>query len=84
MPDIESFLVQASPITHVANLHCPLFLFHADDDSRVSPVGVAAFRAKVSQTNSRVTDSSVATGGHYQSMIDQGVPRAIAWLKSLP
>lgn len=35
LPDGESFFVKASPITHVASLKCPLFLFHASDDSVV-------------------------------------------------
>jgi len=34
--------------------------------------------------NSRVTLVKTATGGHYNSMIREGVPKAIAWLKALP
>ena len=83
VPDIADFLVRTSPITHAEKLHCPLFLFHADDDSNVPKSDNVAFLEKVRTTNSQVTFSETTTGNHYDSMIDVGVPRAIAWLKKL-
>lgn len=83
LPGMGDFFVQSSPITHAANLRCPLFLFRAADDTNVPAADTAAFRKAVSATNDRVTYFQAATGGHYQSMIAAGIPRAIAWLKAL-
>jgi len=78
------FLSDRSPGAHPAALRCPLFLFHADDDSNVPTADVAAFADAVRRTNPHVTFVRVPTGNHYQSMIDQGIPHAIHWLRALP
>lgn len=83
VPDINAFAAKVSPITRAADLHCPLFIFHADDDTTVPSAELDAFVRKVSRTNPAVTVSNVAQGGHYDSMITVGVPRGVAWLKSL-
>ena len=83
VPNIIGFLTRTSPITHAAELHCPLFLFHARDDETVPTSDVDAFAQKVTRTNSQVTYSQVSKGGHYESMLTMGVPRAINWLKEL-
>lgn len=80
-PNIAAFLARSSPKTHVGEIHCPTFLFYADDDS-ITPLKtnrpfVQALEAKNPQT----TFVEVAEGEHYDSMIDEGIPRAIAWLK---
>ena len=80
----RDFLTRSSPNTHPEKVRCPLFLFHADDDSNLPTLDVDAFAAQVQQTNSAVTYVKVPTGNHYQSMIDEGVPRAITWLGTLP
>ena len=84
VPDIEAFCVETSPITHAERLRCPLLLFHADDDGNVTKEQVTKFRDKVSRTNHHVTYVSVHSGGHYRSMIDEGIPRGLAFLKALP
>ena len=83
-PGFGAFLTDRSPNAHPADLRCPLFLFHADDDSNVPTAEVAAFSDAVRRTNSHVTFVRVPTGDHYQSMIDQGIPHAIHWLLALP
>ena len=83
-PDIRAFLVRTSPITRAADIHCPLFLFHARDDDNVPTSDVGLFNQKVSLTNAHVTFSQVDTGGHYDSMIKEGVPQAIKWFQALP
>lgn len=84
LPGYRDFLTLSSPNTHPEKLRCPLFLFHADDDSIVKTEDVDAFAAQVTKTNRNVTYTKVSTGEHYESMIDQGIPPAIQWLRTLP
>ncbi len=81
LPDYAQFLVRSSPSTNVHTLHCPLFLFHADDDANVPTSDNISFARLVTQTNHHVTFVRVATGNHYQSMINPGIPTAILWLR---
>ncbi len=85
LPGIVSYLSSGSPITYVAEYRCPLFIFHARDDSNEPFESSAAFVAKLQAAGSaKVKFATVATGDHYQSMIDQGIPEAIRWLQSKP
>jgi dienelactone hydrolase len=72
-----------SPLTGAAHLRCPLFLFTADDDSVVEPAQSARFAAAVGQLNPAVTYRRVPGGDHYDSMINEGVPSAVEWLRGL-
>jgi dipeptidyl aminopeptidase/acylaminoacyl peptidase len=84
VPGLGRDLAALSPDANAAKLKCPLFLFHAADDSNVPAEDNANFAELVRRTNKAVTYVSVPTGDHYDSMIQQGIPRAIAWLKALP
>ena len=77
------FIRENSPLTHASQLSCPLFIFGADDDNVVQPSQPALFAAAVAKVNRAVTYVRVPTGGHYDSMIKEGVPRAIKWLQEL-
>ncbi|MGO8672562.1 MAG: alpha/beta hydrolase family protein [Capsulimonadaceae bacterium] len=79
----KAFLKRASPITNTAKLTCPVFVFHAEDDQVVGSADNDAFVDKLQSTNSHVTYVRVPTGGHFQAMAEQGIPKAIAWLKAL-
>jgi len=81
VPGFKSFLVDCSPIKRAAAIHCPVYLFHADDDAEISTTDVTGFFKTLSQTNNGVTFEHVPSGGHYDSMIQQGIPRGIAWIK---
>ena len=81
IPGFAEFIRHYSPINATTTLKCPVFIFHADDDSNVPASDNAEFVAKLQQTNTQVTFTRVPTGNHYQSMIDQGLPRAVEWLK---
>ncbi len=70
-----------SPKLGEARLDCPLFLFHARDDGNLPVAESEAFAARLQALGKAVTLDLVDDGDHYQSMIDQGIPRAIAWLK---
>ena len=85
LKDIRHFLVRSSPVTHAANLHCPLFLFHSRED-QVAPISnsqrlVEILRERESPVP--VEFKSIGRGDHYQPMIDEGIPAGIAWMKSL-
>lgn len=84
VPGFSGFLRSYSPSANAFALTCPLFLFHADDDSRVPISQVSDFAEQVKATNPNVTFIRVPTGDHYDSMIEQGIPDAIRWLQSLP
>lgn len=81
VPAVGRYVEKASPHTRTADLHCPVFLFQALDDSVVSPPTTRAFANQVKQTNPSVAYAEVSEGDHYDSMIQQGIPMAIAWLK---
>jgi dipeptidyl aminopeptidase/acylaminoacyl peptidase len=82
-PGITDFLASISPVANVEKLRCPLFLFHADDDSNVPLEDNQKFADAARRTNHNVTFVRVPSGGHYQSMIDEGIPRAIEWFNAL-
>jgi len=82
-PSFPTFIHEYSPLTGADKLRCPAFIFHASDDTNSKQADVAAFVVKAKKTNNRVTYIEVPTGGHYESMIDQGIPQGIAWLKTL-
>lgn len=73
-----------SPITQVARLNGPLLLFHARDDSNEPVARNEAFAARARALGKAVTLDLVNTGDHYESMIRQGIPHAIAWLQGQP
>jgi predicted Zn finger-like uncharacterized protein len=81
IPGYRGFLRFSSPKTHVEKLKCPVFLFHAQDDTNVPVAQATAFADLLKKTNADVTLDTSARGGHYQSMIDAGIPRGIAWMQ---
>ncbi|MBI5363801.1 MAG: prolyl oligopeptidase family serine peptidase [Planctomycetes bacterium] len=84
IPGWSAFLARISPDRHVTDLRVPLFLFGAEDDDNVRYADVAAFAEKVRGSKREVVFEHAAEGGHYQAMIDAGLPRAIAWAQALP
>jgi dipeptidyl aminopeptidase/acylaminoacyl peptidase len=78
------FLKRTSPIHNIRQLRCPTFLYHAEDDTRISIRETQTFVETLKKTNPRVTFVRGAKGDHYDSMIDEGMPKAIAWLRSNP
>ena len=79
---IADFVVQSSPNTHESRLNCPVFLFHAEDDGNVDVEETQEFAARLKQKGRDVTLKIVPTGDHYDSMIDEGIPAGIQWLKT--
>lgn len=84
IPGFRDFVNWLSPDHHLDTLKCPVLIFHAKDDD-VVPVEMSIdFQKKLAKTNKNTVLKLVEKGGHYQSMLDQGIPAAIKWLNSLP
>lgn len=84
VPSATAFFSDFNPIDHFNRLNCPFFLFHALDDSNVAPGQSTAAAQKIRGMGKKVTLVMVTSGDHYDSMIREGIPRAINWLKGLP
>jgi dipeptidyl aminopeptidase/acylaminoacyl peptidase len=84
IPGYREFLEWSSPDRGISSLKCPVFLFTAADDSNVRTDQVISFAYTLQQTNPRVTLVRVHSGGHYLSMLAEGIPNGIEWLKNLP
>jgi dipeptidyl aminopeptidase/acylaminoacyl peptidase len=83
MPGFAEFIRFSSPSTHVEQLRCPVFLFHAQDDKNVPPSQSTDFAERLKRTNPQVTLVTNARGGHYESMIREGIPQGIRWFQQL-
>jgi dienelactone hydrolase len=82
MPGLADFLKRSSPLTHTDRLKCPVFIFHARDDSNVPISESTAFVKTLKSSNSNVTFAETPSGNHYDSMVEKGIPQAIKWLNS--
>lgn len=83
LPGYADFIKRASPHSVAMGLKCPLFLFFSDDDHGVDIQSVRPFLAEVRKRNPRVLQMRAPTGGHYHSMVSEGIPAGIRWLKDL-
>jgi predicted Zn finger-like uncharacterized protein len=83
MPGYADFLRQIAPNKHAERLSCPVLLFHAQDDDNVPVQQTTEFAELLKKTNPRVTLLATARGGHYDSMIREGIPRGIQFFKEL-
>lgn len=84
IPGFAAFMKMSSPRTHLGELKCPVFLFHAKDDETVPSSQTSRFAIDLKRTNSEVVYVEAPKGGHYQSMIQEGIPQAIRWFRKLP
>jgi dipeptidyl aminopeptidase/acylaminoacyl peptidase len=82
-PGTMDFLTEFSPDRHANDLSCPTMLFTARDDTNVPSASVLKFANQLQATNPRVKVITVNSGGHTESMLEQGIPAAVAFLQSL-
>lgn len=80
IPSVRTFCRDSSPINHIDRLQCPVFYFQAEDDPVTRLDRATRFVDAAKEKKKRVDFVRVKSGGHYRSMIDQGIPRAIQWL----
>lgn len=71
-----------NPRSGEAKIQIPVFLFYADDDARFASQ-VRDLAERLSAAGKKVTVEHAPRGGHYESMIREGIPRAIKWLTAL-
>ena len=83
VPGYLEFFEGISPVRNAEKLRCPLFLFYAKDDGHLRPGEIPRYATAVKKFNPRVTVETVDSGGHYRSMISEGIPRALVWIDSL-
>ncbi len=81
VPGITDCLQKYSPLTGIERLTCPTMLFHAKDDSTIKEGPIASFAQTLKSQNPRSMFIEVESGGHYDSMIYEGIPAGIAFLK---
>lgn len=84
VPGEADFLARFSPNARPSSLTCPVFLFHADDDSVIPAADVEEFAGIARRTNPHVTYTHVPSGEHYDSMLQVGIPDALSWLRTVP
>ncbi len=80
---IDEILAAASPINHINDIGCPVFLFHADDDDNVTTPEFQRFVSSLESAGKKVTVATVPDGGHYESMINKGIDAGIKFLMPL-
>jgi dienelactone hydrolase len=74
VPGASDLAARVSPIRHVGDIACPVLIFHADNDSRVPTADNTAYVQALQAAGKTVKFCTVATGDHYDSMIDEGIP----------
>lgn len=84
MPDFRQYLSDISPASHLKQLTCPTFIFRAEDDDNINWIIFDTETTRLRRQNPLTKYVTVPIGGHYDSMIDYGIPRAIGWLQQLP
>lgn len=82
IPGFRKFIQDNSPARHADKVQCPVLIFNAKDDDNVSADSVAAYVGKLKQAGKTVKHVEVATGGHYDSMLKEGIPLGIEWIKA--
>ena len=82
LPMFKQYVGKWSPDNRANKFHCPIFIFHARDDSNTPWRDTKKFCDQLVAAGKSVKLVSADRGGHYQSMIDEGIPAAVRWLKS--
>ncbi len=81
-PGIETVVQALSPNNLTARFTRPMFLFVSRDDTNVHASRIDTFTDSLRKSNYDVTYETVESGGHYQPMIDSGIPKAIEWMRT--
>jgi predicted Zn finger-like uncharacterized protein len=79
IPGLDAFFTTYNPKTNAGKVACPVLLFHARDDSVVPVSESESLAAALKGLGKDVTLAIVPAGDHYEPMIRQGIPKAIAW-----
>jgi dienelactone hydrolase len=82
LPGISTYIRTGSPVTYVDRYKCPLFVFHARDDSNEPFQNTERFVNQLKAKSAKVDFAIANTGDHYDSMIQTGIPQAINWIRN--
>jgi len=77
----ESLASRLSPIDNAPRVRCPVYLFHSRQDGNCPLSEAEALARALEATNQDVRFVVVKTGDHFKSMIEQGLPAGVGWLK---
>jgi dienelactone hydrolase len=75
---IAEFVPRSSPIGHVATLKPTLYVFYAQDDPHAP--GDKEYVRQAQAAGRSIVVKTVGEGGHYDPMIEIGIPAAIGWM----
>lgn len=81
LPNFKNYLISGSPITYVSFLKCPVFIAHAKNDDNAPFAGTKKYVEALRKTGGKITFNEFEREGHYQPLLDAGIPKAIEWLK---
>jgi dipeptidyl aminopeptidase/acylaminoacyl peptidase len=81
IPGYRQFLQWSSPASHMRDFDVPLMLFHAEDDQVVPYEDVLVAVGRARAAGMELEFHSVKFGGHYDSMISNGIPTGIRWMQ---
>jgi hypothetical protein len=80
LPNFESYLVSGSPITHVQQLRCPVFIAHARNDDNAPFEVTKTYVDSIRRAGGDVRFLELEREGHYKPLLDAGIPKALEWL----
>ena len=82
MPGLADFCQQTRAASHVGHVKAPVFLFGSTDDTVVRLEEVQRLAQSLTEAGVDVR-LETGSGGHYASMMSQGIPMATAWMKAI-
>lgn len=83
LPGFKSFLLDYAPVSNVKKIKCPVYIFNAEDDNNVTPDTINSLVALLKKEGVDYTHHVEGKGGHYYSMLNEGIPRGIRWIKAM-
>jgi len=81
IPGERAFVASISPIELVDQIRSPVMIFNARDDDVVAIAEIDNYAQRAERASVALSRVVVAEGGHYDSMIDEGIPAGIAWMR---
>lgn len=81
LPGEAAFIKSVSPIELVSGIRSPVLIFNAANDDVVPVAAISDYVRAAEAQKVKVDRIEVPSGGHYESMIRQGIPAGIAWMR---
>lgn len=81
VPEAGAYVSKISPMTYMDRLSQPTFLVYVGNDDKAITGPAEKFAKQMQDLGKDITVVKIPTGTHYGSMIQEGIPLAIEWLK---